>query len=84
MNDTGKLKQTLTFLTVLLVGFAGLTGYHIIISDTAIHFKIEWEDVFHFVLLAPLYIIGVLVGLRRKFYVVTILAPHIRLPTICI
>jgi hypothetical protein len=68
MNRTGKLKQILIFLTVLLVGFAGLTGYHIITGNTAIDFKIEW-DMFHSILLGPLLIIGFLLGLGQKFHV---------------
>jgi hypothetical protein len=56
------------FLIILLIGFAGLTGYHIITCGTEINFRIEW-NMFKSVLMWPLFIIGFLLGLGQKFNV---------------
>jgi hypothetical protein len=68
MNDTGRFRQILTFLTVLLIGFAGLTGYHIIACGTEIDFGVKW-NMFDSVLMGPLFVIGFILGLGQKFHV---------------
>jgi hypothetical protein len=66
MIDTKKYKQILTFLVIVLTGFAGLSGYCIIACETEIDFRINW-NMFNSILIWPLYIAGIVAGFWMKF-----------------